>query len=365
MKILHFIPSFGSGGAERQLTLITSGLAHEGIETHVAYYRGGPNMAMLRHSKVRLHALPSKGSYDPILAWSIVQLVRRLRPDIVQTWLPQMDILGGAAALLNRVPLVVSERSSAAAYPSSLKTRLRLLLGRRAACIAANSHGGIYYWRPHMPGNRLHLVHNCVVPADDRTGLPDYAFAAHLVGRSVVLFAGRFSYEKNIPVLVDSLILVAQQYPAAIIMMFGEGPERESAVRRFADVGLAERIVVAGYSSQLASWMAHAAVCVSVSHFEGRPNVVMEAAVAGCPLVLSDIAAHRELFDETSASLVPVDSPPRIAEAVLEVLQNPASAHERAVRARNIAMEFDLPSTVAAYRSIYEKVLAAAGSAVR
>lgn len=359
MRSLHLIASLGPGGAERQLSLIAPALARSGIEVHVAYCSGGPNLARLSGSGVYLHHLPSTGNHDPALAWNIYQLVRRLRPDVVQTWLLQMDILGGAAALLNRVPLVVSERSSAAAYPSSWKTRLRLLLGRRAACIVANSHGGIDYWRPHMPGNKLHLVRNCVVPADDRTGLPDDAIAAHWVGRPVVLFAGRFSYEKNIPVLVESLILVAQQYPAAIIMMFGQGPERESAVRRIADVGLEERIVIAGYSSQLAGWMAHAAACVSVSHFEGHPNVVMEAAAAGCPLVLSDIAAHRELFDETSALLVPVDSPPRIAEAVLEVLQNPASARERAARAHVIAVQCDLTSTAAAYRSIYEKTLAA------
>lgn len=359
MKALHVIASLGPGGAERQLSLIAPALTLEGVETHVAYCQGGPNLAKLRHSKVHLHVLPSTGNHDPVLAWKIYQLVRRLRPDVVQTWLLQMDILGGAAALLNRVPLIVSERSAAAAYPSSWKTRLRLLLGRRAACIVANSHGGVDYWRPHMPTNRLHLVRNCVLPTDNPSGLPDDSSALHLAG-PVVLFAGRFSYEKNIPVLVESLILVAQRHPTVIIMMFGEGPERESVSRRIAETGLAQRIVVAGYSSQLAAWMAHAAACVSVSHFEGHPNVVMEAAAAGCPLVLSDIAAHRELFDKTSASLVPADSPPSIAEAVLEVLQNPASARERAARAHAIAVQCDLPSTAAAYRSIYERAVVAA-----
>lgn len=359
MKILHLIPSFGSGGAERQLSLIAPALARGGVEVHIAYRSGGPNLARLESSGVHLHVLTPSANHSPMLAWKVYQQVRRLRPDVVQTWLLQMDILGGAAALLNRVPLIVSERSSTAAYASSWKTRLRLLVGRRAACIVANSRGGLDYWRPHLSAERLHLVRNCVTPTVLPTGEPVEALSPHLAGRPLVLYAGRFSYEKNIPGLVEALILVARQHPDVVIMMFGEGPERESAKMRIAQVGLSERIVVAAYSTELATWMAQAAACVSVSHFEGHPNVVMEAAAAGCPLVLSDIPAHREIFDENSALLVPADSPQRIAEAVLDTLRNPARARERAASARAIAAQCDLPAAVAAYRSIYQEVVGA------
>lgn len=360
MRSLNLIASLGPGGAERQLSLIAPALARSGVEVHIAYCSSGPNLARLQDTGVQLHTLASAGNHDPALAWKIFQLVRRLRPDVVQTWLLQMDILGGVAALLNRVPLILSERSSATAYAPGLKTCLRLLIGRRAVCIVANSRGGLDYWRPHLSADRLHLVRNCVSPAEHPSGEPVEALAPHLAGRPVVLFAGRFSYEKNILGLVEALILVARQRPDASIMMFGEGPERESAAQRVADAGLSRRLFVAGYSSQLAAWMAQAAACVSVSHFEGQPNVVMEAAAAGCPLVLSDIPAHRELFDERSASLVPTDSPPRIAEAVLETLNNPAGARERAARARAIAARCDVPGTAAIYRSIYERAAAAA-----
>lgn len=360
MKVLHLIASFGPGGAERQLSLIAPALARSGVEIHIAYCSGGPNLERLEGSGIHLHALTSSGNHDPVLAWKICQLVRRLRPDVVQTWLLQMDILGGVAAMLNRVPLILSERSSAAAYKPDWKTRLRLLVGRRAAGIVANSRGGLDYWRPNLSFERLHLVRNCVSPAEHPAGEPIEALAMHIVGRPVVLFAGRFSYEKNIPGLIEALILVASQHADVSIMMFGEGPERESAANSIANAGLAQRIVVAGYSLQLAAWLAHAAVCVSVSHFEGHPNVVMEAAAAGCPLVLSDIPAHRELFDESSVLLVPTNSPSRIAEAVLETLNNPGAAQERAASARAIAAQCDLSTAVATYLTIYERAVSAA-----
>jgi glycosyltransferase involved in cell wall biosynthesis len=328
---------------------------------HVAYHTGGPNLARLEQSGVHLHLLPSTGNHSPGLAWETFYLVRRLQPDVVQTWLTQMDILGGTAALVNGVPLIVTERNSAALYPPHWKTRLRLMVGRRAASVVANSYGGMDYWRPHVPPDRLHLVRNCVLPTEPTAaGAPVEALAPQLAGQQVVLFAGRFTYQKNISGLIEALILVARQHAKVTIMMFGEGPLRETAANRIAEFGLSQRVIVADYSVQVATWMGQAAACVSVSHFEGHPNVVMEAAAVGCPLVLSDIAAHRELFDETSASLVPADSPSRIAEAVLDTLQNPVLARERAARARTIAAKFDLVSVAASYRLIYEGVVAAA-----
>jgi glycosyltransferase involved in cell wall biosynthesis len=356
MRILHLIASFGPGGAERQLSLLAPALARSGVETHVAYRHAGPNLARLENGGAQLHALEASGNHNPALAWTIWRLIRRLRPDVVQTWLLQMDVLGGHAALLGRVPLIVSERSSASAYPPGWKTRLRLQVGKRATCIVANSLGGLDYWRPHVDADRLHIVRNCVSPSEPLAGEPVDEFPPP--DQPLVLYAGRFSHEKNIPCLVEALILVARRQPDAMIILFGEGPEREGAARRIAAEGLGQQIVVRDYSRQLPAWLERASACVSVSHFEGHPNVVMEAASAGCPLVLSDIPAHRELFNERSAAIVPAESPALVADAVLETLCHPASSRERAARAQVIAAQCDLDTAVSTYRTLYQTAAA-------
>ena len=266
-----------------------------------------------------------------------------------------MDILGGTAALLNGVPLILSERSSRQLYEPSWKTRLRLLVGRRAARIIANSRGGMEYWHPYVPAARLQMVSNCVAVPEINESAIALATAAYpqLAERPLVLFAGRFSFEKNISVLADALTLVASSLPEVSIVMFGEGPERSATIGKVKDAGLAERFLFPGYSADLPAWMKRAAVCVSVSRFEGHPNVVLEAAACGCPLVLSDIPAHREMFDEDSAELVPLTSPQSIAQAIVDTLQRPRVASDRAARARVIVSQWNIPSVVAEYKSIY------------
>ncbi len=357
MKILNLIPTLGSGGAERQLSIIAPALACAGVEMHVGYCRGGPNLTSLEQGNVALHLLPSYGTHDPILLWRIIQLVRHLQPDVIQTWLLQMDILGGIAGRLCRIPVVVSERSSSSNYSPGWKTSLRILIGRMASCVVANSRGGMDYWRPYLAPGKLRLVRNCILQGEEPG--PDKNNSSPLLreGQPLVIFAGRFSHEKNIPNLIEALILVARESPDVLIMLFGEGPEEEYARQKISNEELSARIVMAGYSTSLAKWMSRASVCVSVSHFEGHPNAVMEAALAGCPLVLSDIAAHREIFSENSALFAPPSSPRLIADALLESLRNPNHAQRRAICAKNIASQFDLPATVNAYIALYKEVV--------
>src|SRR5437016_1713687 len=107
MMVLHLISTLGTGGAERQLAYLASAQAARGYDVHVACLRGGPNAGRLERSGANLHLLSSstesaKGGfraahYDPRVVWRILRLILSLRPDIVQTWLEQMDVIGGLA----------------------------------------------------------------------------------------------------------------------------------------------------------------------------------------------------------------------------------------------------------------------------
>src|SRR5436190_24383401 len=110
-----------------------------GCELHVAIIREGPNFARLARSGAAIHRLRARGNYDPRLVTQLSSLVRRLRPDLIQTWLTQADIIGGWVARHTGVPWIVAERASAPLYTPTLKNRVRAHLAGRAALIQANS----------------------------------------------------------------------------------------------------------------------------------------------------------------------------------------------------------------------------------
>ena len=127
--------------------------------------------------------------------------------------------------------------------------------------------------------------------------------------------------------------------------------------RAVSNAGLGERVSVAGYREDLWSWMKAASAFVSLSRFEGCPNTVLEAMACGCPLVVSDIPAHRELLDESSALLVNATDPDAIAAALTSTLTDRDAARRRAEVAAVRVESFSIERVAAAYEALYQRLL--------
>jgi glycosyltransferase involved in cell wall biosynthesis len=355
LTVLHAIPSFVGGGAERQLSLLAPELCRLGVQTHVAYVHPGVNMAPLVASKVRLHSVACGGNHDPRILLKLLGLIRDVRPDVVQTWLPQMDIFAGVAARLTGTPFVLSERCSAAAYSHGWKNRLRWWVGRLATAVVANSQGGADYWRP--KGGARHVIRNGLSLPAIRSAMPASAESMGLqAGTRIILFAGRLSAQKNIERLLQALDQVLDRHPDCAAVLFGDGPLRAPLDQRVDAMRASARVRLAGFSPELWSWMRRASVFVSVSHFEGHPNTVLEAMAIGCPLVVSDIAQHREVLDDTMARFCNPASVDDIACAIDAVLDAPDVAIQRADAALDAASALSIEQAADAYLSLYLKL---------
>jgi glycosyltransferase involved in cell wall biosynthesis len=96
---------------------------------------------------------------------------------------------------------------------------------------------------------------------------------------------------------------------------------------------------------------------VSLSKFEGCPNVVLEAMACGCPLVVSNIPAHREILDEQSALFANPHSPIEAAAALKATLSFREAAQSRALAARERAAGRPIEATVRLYEQLYLNLL--------
>ena len=353
MKILYCIPSLEHGGAERQLSYLAAALAACGHVVLVASSRGGPNLARMEAAGVRWHRLGGAGNRDPVIFYRLLRLMRRLRPDVVQTILTPMDILGGAAALLTRTRWVLRESSSAPLYTAGWRSRLRLSLGRMADVVVSNSAGGDAYWRSTPGAPALRVIPNAI-PFDEIAR----ADAARATGfgpaEKVVLYAGRMDAGKNVESLIAALARVAAEAPFVAVMC-GDGEGRPHLERMTRSLGLAHRVVFTGYVDNLWDLMKRADVLVSLSRVEGCPNVVLEAMACGCPLVLSDIPAHREMLDEHSARFADPDDVVKAAADIKAILSHGDAERARAARER--AADRPVEATARRYEQLYMSLL--------
>ena len=360
MRVLHCIPSLLGGGAERQLGYVVEGLSRRGVDVHLALVKEGPNLDRVHRAGATVHVLPHPRAYDLRAVARIARIARALRVDVLQTWLTRMDLWGGVAALLAGVPWVLSERSSQGSMSPAGADRARFLLGRRAAAIAANSATAAREWRARVaPGTPVEVIPNALPTneiddtepaARGSLGVPDEA--------PLVMYAGRFAAPKNPQVLGEVFASVLRARPDAWGLLCGEGPDLATVREILRRAGVLDRCVLPGYREDLWRWMKSADVFVSLSVYEGRPNVVQEALRCGAPSVITDIPAHREFIPDDAARYVGVTDRDGAARAVLALLDDREAARALAARGRESTAAITLDAVADAYLTLYQKVLA-------
>jgi glycosyltransferase involved in cell wall biosynthesis len=353
LRVLHIVPSFTGGGAEHQLVQQSLGLVSRGADVHIAYLRGGPNLRAVQQSGITLHPLPVLGNYDPSVIASLFRIFYKIKPTVVQTWLLHADVFGGIAARLFGIPWILSERSSGLMYENGYKFALRRHLGLRADAVVANSEVGLNYWRSAGYKGLGFIVRNIirgsVINLNETVGGD--------TGRPMIIAVGRFSSEKNWPKLLTALESVMQRAPEVRGALVGDGPLRGMIESDIAESSVLKgRIDLPGHVDDVAERLHRATVFVSLSSFEGSPNAVLEATVAGCPLVLSDIPAHRELLSEDEACFVSLSDEGNIADAIIDVLKNTSYHRQRTNHARSRLIEFSEDNVIEACIDIYRRV---------
>jgi glycosyltransferase involved in cell wall biosynthesis len=234
---------------------------------------------------------------------------------------------------------------------------MRATIGRHADLVVSNSHGGAEYWARHgVDPERLEIVPNFVAvrEIEEAGRLDDPRIGAH---ERLLLCVARLSPEKNLDAVIEALRLVIRDRPDVRCAFLGDGPSRDSLQVHVNAAGLANRVVFAGFVPNVASWLKRASALVAVSFYEGCPNAVLEAVVAGVPVIASDIRAHRDLLDDDSAAFVQANDVVGIAAAIGRSLDDRVAAAERASRARQIAVPQSLDTLAGRYEALYRRAI--------
>jgi glycosyltransferase involved in cell wall biosynthesis len=346
------------GGAERQLAYLAGELSRQGCEIHVALTRGGENLPRLQAAGAAIHQIPTSSSHDPRLLTRLRRTMAEVQPDVAHCWLLQMELAAGLAATMSGVPWIFAERSSIGAYPRTVKNYFRVRAAAYSSGIVSNSHGGDSYWRDRQPHVKRYVIGNAV-PLEEIERAVVARREEFNAGPSdfCVLYAGRLDSGKNAERLVRALSRIRSERSIRALVC-GDGTLRSQLERLVRELGLQAQVRFAGYVQNLWSLLKSADVLVSPSRFEGSPNIVLEAMAAGCPLVVSDIPAHREILDDEAALFVDPDNEAAIADRIISVAADPGTASQRATAARARVERFTLPEIATQYVAVYRDVLA-------
>jgi glycosyltransferase involved in cell wall biosynthesis len=186
-----------------------------------------------------------------------------------------------------------------------------------------------------------------------------------------ILFLGRLVEKKGLYHLIEAMPVILAGHPQAHLTVAGFGPE-ESALRMHTQrLGLDSKVTFIGAVPQEDLPRLYRRAAVFVAPFvqarsgdqEGLGLVCIEAMGCGCPVVVSDLPATRDVLPDSlgCVRVEPGDSR-GLAEAVLEVLRHPAPRTAGVVADRQaLVMKFDWQAVGDAYAEILLDVVSRPG----
>lgn len=352
MRICFFVANLGDGGAQRQCVALLNQLQYQpDIDVHLMLLGPGQHERDLDTTRLTVHRTELPNFSHPQALSFAIRTLRAVRPDALMSWLHPADIWSYPATRVVRATRwILAERSSA--YPDELVYNVRKRLGRLGAdLVIANSVPGQQLWAGLSPRTPVRVIPNMIL-SPPRQHVADPAHATDC------LYVGRFMPQKNVTAVAAAFGLFATERPQPRLLMAGQGPQQDEVSRIAAAAGCTDRVDLLGFREDVPALMQRSRILLSLSVYEGMPNVVMEAVDAGLPVVVSDIPEHRVLLGPRYPYYVALDASADVAAGVIARAwdEGPAQlrrnyAHAQAVLA-NSAPARVVADYLAAFRSV-------------
>ena len=257
--------------------------------------------------------------------WKLPWALRRGKPDLVHTHLVHADVYGAITTLAP----IVSTKHNPDPFRLGPWRHAERMLARRARRIIAISEAVRRFSIDEvgLPAEKFELVYYGLdeLPRPWRPNpplqLPE--------GVPLLLCVGRLVVQKGI----DTAIRALPRIPEATLLVLGDGPGR-AALQRLADeLGVGDRLLMPGRVGDIASIYRRADVVVHPARWEGFGLAMLEAMLAGKPVVAAEAGSAPELVvDGETGTIVPASDPPGIAAAVNLILGEPDLARRYGTR---------------------------------
>ncbi len=238
-----------------------------------------------------------------------------------------------------------------AVFDSVLAPRTRVFLcpsRRLAEYLDANGY------RP-----AVHLPPFARIPPAVRSGpfAPAAAGATRRIG-----YIGRLEAYKGVHDLLTAFAPLSRQRPELRLSVAGDGPSRAALGAQADRLGIADRVEFAGHvagEAKEAWYRSVEMVIVPSNAWENFGLVALEALTRERPVVATDFGGLPDVVqDRETGRLVPMASPPALAAAIAELLDDPATARRYAVEGRRRALERFTPELhVRRLLAVYAAVL--------
>ncbi|GMQ29577.1 glycosyltransferase [Algoriphagus confluentis] len=403
MKILFTQDALINAGAERSHLEILSRFSSEMDVALVYFYPKHELKEAYERAGIRLFFLDIPEAYHfPLAIYRLVKLIRTEKPDLLISSLWRADIITRIASFLTEVPLVgtlVNDSYAAIAWTDKkgLKYKVVYWLDRLTAGIPvhwianAQALADSHVKTLGIKGEKISVVYRGrPIPLPPRSVPTHPSGGSPHTGNSGTLFSsqlkeeshsvagedtghgqriqnfisyGRLLERKGFQDAIKAFSQLIKKCPDCTFTIFGEGPYRTQLESLVQNLGLQESVFLPGKIDNPAELLLRSEfenpkpdTCIEGSRsiqnpksfhcflfpswYEGFSGALVEAMMAGIPIIASDIPMNLEAIEDKKSGLVfPVNQVNALASQMTWAIENPELIRELGINARMIAEE--------------------------
>ena len=363
LKILFFIASLRSGGAERVACTLVNYWAEHGYEIDFVTLDTAANDFYKLHKNIKRFELDlygaSSGVIDKLSAiikriYLLRKIILSSKPDVVLSFMDNNNIYAITAAKLSYAKVVVSERT----YPPFFNNGNLFDKFRKFVYRFANAHVAQTSEVKEWADKFLPKSVKSVVIANP---LPEKYTDIELAKErdNIVLAVGRLSFEKGFDLLIKAYSSIAKKHSDWRLEIIGDGPDKDKLNDLIESLNMSDYIKLKGLSYDISKEYNNAKIFVLSSLVEGFPNVLLEAMAHGlAPISFDSKCGPRDIIQHLqNGILVESKNAAKLAEELDQLIVNHAMQNKLSKNALTIKNDYSLKSISNKWIDIFNTIV--------
>lgn len=340
MKIVYIITRADSvGGASIHVRDMARALRERGHETTVLLGGRGRVSDQLESAGdayIPLHWLRRRLNpfRDALALVELIQVLRRLKPDVASTHTAKAGFIGRIACRLLGIPVIYTPHGWSAGDRMPRPARALFALVERVAARWCDAIICVCEYEKRLAlslrfaeDTKLEVIHNGV-----RDIVPERRSQPGSTPLRLCCVA-RFDAPKDHRTLLRALALLRDR-PWELDLV-GDGPRQEKMRRLAAELGIGQRVHFHGYLTDPSTVLSQAQIFVLATRSEAFPRSILEAMRAGLPVIATDVGGVKESVTPGGTGLlVPVGDPQAFASALRRMLDDTHLRQSMGLQAR-------------------------------
>jgi glycosyltransferase involved in cell wall biosynthesis len=351
MKLTFVTATLTSGGSERVMSIVANKMQERGYEVEIICLNDQIVFYPINEGIKITHVEVEAGTKSlPKKLWWFRKHIQKTQPDVVIAFMVSVYTVTLLALMGIDIPVISSVRNDPA-YSNIRKKITRKLLLPRSAHVVVQTQQIKKFFNKSIQ-NMTTVIYN---PVNEKVFKLQPSKKENRI-----ISVGRLYPQKDQKTMIEAFAKMSEHHPDWKLVIFGEGPERDSLERMIKDPKskIQDKVFLPGRSENIIDELNKSKIFCLSSIYEGMSNALVEAICVGLPIVTTKVSGTEELIKNgENGFIVNIGDKESMAKALTKIIEDENLQNQFAEKNKAQAIKFETNTIVNQWEDLVNSVV--------